>query len=68
MDIVILTTIVLVGIVAESLVINRARKMLRRRHSRVYISIVIDDRKGARGRLTGKIASVEKRLKREVKR
>ena len=47
-------------------VINRARLMLRRRHSRVYIIITIDDRKGAKNRLTGKIASVEKKLNREV--
>lgn len=47
--------------------INRARLMLRRNHSRIYISITIDDRKGAKGRLTGKIASVRKRLGREVR-
>ncbi len=47
-------------------VINRARLMLRRRHSRVYIVLTIDDRKGARNRLTGKIKSVEKKLRREV--
>ncbi|MFH1686562.1 MAG: MTH1187 family thiamine-binding protein [bacterium] len=46
--------------------INRARLMLRRNHARIYISITIDDRKGAKKRLTGKIASVEKRLKRQV--
>lgn len=49
-------------------VINRARLMLRRNHARIYISITIDDRKGAHKRLTGKIASVEKRLKREVRK
>ena len=48
--------------------INRARKMLRRTNDRVYIVLAIDDRKGAKRRLTGKIASVEKRLKREVKK
>jgi len=47
-------------------VINRARLMLRRRHNRVYIVLTIDDRKGASKRLTGKVASIEKRLKREV--
>ena len=46
--------------------LNRARKMLRKKHSRIYISIVIDDRKNARHRLTGKVKSVENRLKREV--
>lgn len=49
-------------------VINRARLMLRRSHSRIYISITIDDRKGARNRLTGKVHSIEKRLGREVKK
>ena len=49
-------------------VINKARLMLRRRHNRIYIIITIDDRKGARRQLTGKIESVEKRLGREVKK
>jgi uncharacterized protein (TIGR00106 family) len=48
------------------LVINKARLRLRREYPRLYISITIDDRKGATGRLTGKVASVEKRLGREV--
>ena len=48
-------------------VINKARLRLRREFPRLYISITIDDRKGAKGRLTGKIASVEKRLGRKVK-
>ena len=47
-------------------VINRARLMLRKKHARGYIVLTIDDRKGAKKRLTGKVASVEKRLKREV--
>lgn len=47
-------------------VINKARKMLRRKHNRVYIVMTIDDHKGARNRLTGKIRSVETRLGREV--
>jgi uncharacterized protein (TIGR00106 family) len=47
-------------------VINKARLALRREYPRVYIVIQIDDRKGAKKRLTGKIESVEKRLKREV--
>jgi uncharacterized protein (TIGR00106 family) len=49
-------------------VVNRARLMLRRNHSRIYICMTIDDRKGAKKRLTGKIKSVEKRLKREVRK
>lgn len=47
-------------------VINKARLRLRKKHSRIYIIITIDDRKGAKNRLTGKIKSVENRLKREV--
>lgn len=47
--------------------INRARQMLRRRgNERIYISITVDDRKGARNRLTGKVQSIEKRLGRKV--
>ena len=46
--------------------INKARLMLKRKHSRVYIIITIDDRKGANKRLTGKVQSVEKQLGREV--
>jgi len=47
-------------------VINRARLKLAEQHSRIYMTMAIDDRKDARGRLTGKIASVEQRLGREV--
>jgi uncharacterized protein (TIGR00106 family) len=47
-------------------VINKARLSLRRQYPRVYIIINVDDRKGAKRRLTGKIESVEKRLGREV--
>lgn len=50
-------------------IINKARLMLRRQgHDRIYIIINIDDRKGAKKRLTGKIQSVEKRLGREVEK
>lgn len=48
-------------------VVNKARTLLRKNHDRVYISMTIDDRKGAKNRLTGKIASVEKRLGRKVR-
>lgn len=47
--------------------LNKARLMLRRSHKRVYISITIDDRRGAKNRLTGKVQSVEKRLGRRVR-
>lgn len=48
-------------------VLDKARRMLRRTHSRVYISMVIDDRKGARNRLAGKVQSVEAKLGRKVR-
>jgi uncharacterized protein (TIGR00106 family) len=47
--------------------VNRARLMLKKNHDRIYISMTIDDRKGAKDRLTGKIASVEKKLGRKVR-
>jgi len=50
-------------------VINKARLTLRRQgHDRIYIIINVDDRKGAKNRLTGKIKSIEKRLRREVRK
>ena len=50
-------------------VINKARLALRRQgHQRIYIIINIDDRKGVKKRITGKIESVEKRLRREIKK
>jgi uncharacterized protein (TIGR00106 family) len=50
-------------------VLNEARTMLRERgHERIYIIINIDDRRDATGRITGKVASVEKKLGREVKK
>jgi uncharacterized protein (TIGR00106 family) len=52
------------GVIA---LIDKARKALRKAHDRVYISIVIDDRKDAKNRLTGKIASVERKLRRKVR-
>ena len=46
--------------------INKCRLMLRRNHDRIYINITIDDRRGARKRLTGKTASIERKLGRKV--
>lgn len=48
-------------------VLNKARRALRRAgHDRIYIVMSIDDRKGAKKRITGKIESIERHLKREV--
>jgi uncharacterized protein (TIGR00106 family) len=49
-------------------VINKGRLSLRRKYPRVYISITVDDRKGATKRLTGKVESIEKQLGRQVKK
>ena len=48
--------------------LNKCRLKLRQRHSRLYMVIAVDDRKGAKGRLTGKVDSIEKCLRRKVKR
>ena len=47
-------------------VINKARLKLRRKYPRLYISITVDDRKGAKKRIKGKVKSVERKLGREV--
>lgn len=46
--------------------VNRARKRLRSSHDRIYIILTIDDRKGAKGKLTGKIRSIEQQLGRRL--
>ena len=46
--------------------INRCRLMLRRNHDRIYISMTIDDRRSGGKKITGKIASIERKLGREV--
>ncbi|KPJ51127.1 MAG: hypothetical protein AMJ41_00280 [candidate division Zixibacteria bacterium DG_27] len=49
-------------------VIKKCHNVTRRLVPRVYTVITIDDRKGAKGRLTGKVKSVERVLKREVRK
>jgi uncharacterized protein (TIGR00106 family) len=48
--------------------IKKCHNAMRRSHNRIYTSIVIDDRKGAKKRLTGKVESVEKILKRKLQK
>jgi uncharacterized protein (TIGR00106 family) len=48
-------------------VVKRCYDRMRRDCNRISISIKADYRKGARGRLTGKVRSVERRLKRPLK-
>lgn len=49
-------------------VIKRCHFDMRKNYSRVYTTINIDDRKGAKKRLKGKVNDVEKILKRRIKR
>jgi uncharacterized protein (TIGR00106 family) len=47
--------------------INRCRLELRKKNSRVYMIMTMDDRKGAKSRLTGKVKSIENKLGRKIK-
>jgi len=46
--------------------INKCRLRLRRNNNRIYMVLTMDDRKGAKKRLTGKVESLEKKLKRKI--
>jgi len=48
--------------------IKRCHNALKKSHDRIYGVIKLDDRKGAKGRLKGKVNSVEKALGRKIKR
>lgn len=48
--------------------IKRCHHATRKLVPRVYTVITIDDRKGAKGRLQGKVKAVERVLRREVKK
>jgi len=48
--------------------IASCHKKMRSMSSRVITNVRIDDREGASGRLSGKVASVERELGREVKK
>ncbi len=48
--------------------IKRCHKEMRQHSDRVETKIIIDDRKGAKNRLTGKIKSVEEKLGKKVKK
>ena len=47
-------------------VVNKCRIKLRKTNNRIYMVLTMDDRKKARHRLTGKVDSLEKKLKREI--
>ena len=48
--------------------IKKCHSVLGKSHDRIYGVIKLDDRKGAKGRLKGKVDSVEKALGRRIKR
>ena len=48
-------------------VVTQCYERMRKDCSRISCSIKVDYRKGARGRLSGKVASVEKRIGRKLK-
>jgi uncharacterized protein (TIGR00106 family) len=49
-------------------IIKKCHNATRKLVPRVYTVVTIDDRKGARGRLQGKVKSVERVLRREVRK
>ena len=48
--------------------IKKCHNTLRKESNRVYAVIIVDDRQSARGRLKGKVESIEKVLKRKIKK
>jgi uncharacterized protein (TIGR00106 family) len=48
--------------------IKKCRDEMRKENNRIYTSIVIDDRKGAKKRLSGKVEAVENVLKRKLQK
>jgi uncharacterized protein (TIGR00106 family) len=48
--------------------IGRCREDLLRDHRRIYMVIKIDEQPGRTGKLTGKVASVEKKLGRQLRK
>jgi uncharacterized protein (TIGR00106 family) len=49
-------------------VIKKCRDAMVKESNRVYMVITVDDRKGAKNRLTGKVNRIEQRLKRKISR
>lgn len=49
-------------------VLKRCHNLLRKNHNRIFESVRIDERKGAKGRIRGKVDEVEQILKRKIKR
>ncbi len=49
-------------------VLNKCRLKLKENNSRVYMVLTMDDRKGAKNRIDGKIESIEKKLNRKIRK
>ncbi len=47
--------------------VNNCRLKLRENNDRIYLVLTMDDRKGATGRLDGKVKSIEDKLDRKIK-
>ena len=47
--------------------INKCRLKLRKKNNRIYMILTMDDRKGAKNRLTGKVRSLEEKLGRKIR-
>jgi uncharacterized protein (TIGR00106 family) len=47
--------------------INKCRLKMRQKANRIYMALTMDDRKGAKGALTKKVDSLEKKLGRKIK-
>ncbi len=47
--------------------IDECRLKLKESNNRIYMVLTMDDRKGAKNRLGGKVASIEDKLKRKIK-
>ncbi len=49
-------------------VINQCRLKLKESNDRIYMIMTMDDRKGARSRIEGKVESIERKLNRKIKK
>jgi uncharacterized protein (TIGR00106 family) len=49
-------------------IINLCRMKLRESNNRVYMVMTMDDRKGGKSRIEGKVESIERKLNRNIKK
>ena len=48
--------------------VKKCHQTMKKSHGRIYTTMVVDDRKGARNRLTGKVEDIEKVLNRKLQK